>query len=77
MLSDRQTDCRLRVKLGKAHNEHIYPRCSSDCVLQNSFWGDEQEILELLMRFTRGDVRDRIVSPKIDHGPSFGATKSY
>jgi hypothetical protein len=23
------------------------------------------------MRFVRGDVRDHIVSPKIDHGPSY------
>jgi hypothetical protein len=27
------------------------------------------------MRFARGDVRDHIVSPKIDHGPSLGATE--
>src|SRR6476659_2240281 len=29
-------------------------------VLQKSFWGDERNFLEPLMRFTRGDVRDRI-----------------
>jgi len=39
-------------------------------VLQKSFWGDERNFLELLMRFTRGDVRDHIDSSKIDHGPS-------
>jgi hypothetical protein len=39
-------------------------------LLQKSFWGEEQKVLEPLMRFTRGDVRDHIVSPKIDHGPS-------
>ena len=37
-------------------------------LLQNSFWGDERKFLEPLMRFTRGDVRDHIVSSKIDHG---------
>jgi hypothetical protein len=36
-------------------------------VLQNSFWGDERNFLELLMRFTRGDVRDHIGSSKIDY----------
>ena len=37
-------------------------------VLQKSFWGDERNFLELLMRFTSGDVRDHIVSSKIDQG---------
>jgi uncharacterized protein YqjF (DUF2071 family) len=37
-------------------------------LLQKSFWGDERKFLEPLMRFTRGDVRDHIVSSKIDHG---------
>jgi hypothetical protein len=36
-------------------------------LLQKSFWGGEAKFLELLMRLTRGDVRDLIVSPKIDH----------
>src|SRR5712671_4478552 len=40
-------------------------------VLQKSFWGDERNFLEPLMRFTRGDVRDHIDSSKIDHGPSY------
>jgi hypothetical protein len=31
-----------------------------------SFWGDERNFLEPLMRFTSGDVRDHIVSSKID-----------
>jgi hypothetical protein len=39
-------------------------------LLQKSFWSEEQKFLEPLMRFTRGDVRDHIVSSKIDHGPS-------
>jgi hypothetical protein len=39
-------------------------------LLQKLFWGEEQKFPEALMRFTRGDVRDHIVSPKIDHGPS-------
>ena len=38
-------------------------------MLQKSFWGDERKFLEPLMRFARGDVRDHIVSSKIDHGP--------
>jgi hypothetical protein len=40
-------------------------------VLKKSFLADEQKFLEPLMRFVRGDVRDHIVSPKIDHGPSW------
>jgi len=38
-------------------------------LLQKSFWGRERKFLEPLMRFTRGDVRDHIVSSKIDHEP--------
>ena len=37
-------------------------------LLQKSFWGGERKFLEPLMRLTRGDVRDHIDSPKIDHG---------
>jgi hypothetical protein len=37
-------------------------------LLQKSFWGDARKFLEPLMRFTSGDVRDHIVSSKIDHG---------
>jgi hypothetical protein len=39
-------------------------------LLQKSFWGGERKFLEPLMHFTSGDVRDHIVSSKIDHGPS-------
>jgi hypothetical protein len=39
-------------------------------MLQKSFCGGEQKFLELLVRFTRGDVRDHIASSKIDHGSS-------
>ena len=70
MLSDRQTDCQIRVKLGKAHSEHILSAVRP-IVLKNSFGGDVRKILEPLVRFTRGDVRDRIASSKIDHGPSW------
>jgi hypothetical protein len=38
-------------------------------VLKNSFWGDVRIFLEQLMRLTRDDVRDHIISSKIDHGP--------
>jgi hypothetical protein len=34
-----------------------------------AIWGGERKLLEPLMRFTRGNVRDHIVSSKIDHGP--------
>jgi len=40
-------------------------------VLKNSFWGDERNFLELLIRIERGDVRDHIDLSKIDHGPSY------
>jgi hypothetical protein len=46
--------------------------CDVRCVpivLKKSFWGDERNFLELLMRFTRGEVRDHIDSSKIYHGP--------
>ena len=39
-------------------------------VLKNSFWGDERNFLELLIRIERGDVKDDIHLSKIDHGPS-------
>ena len=39
-------------------------------VLQKSFWSDERNYLEPLMRLTRGDVGDHIDSSKIDHGLS-------
>jgi hypothetical protein len=37
-------------------------------LLKKSFWGDARKFLEPLMRFTRGDERNHIVSFKIDHG---------
>ncbi|MEH2565178.1 hypothetical protein V1289_004805 [Bradyrhizobium sp. AZCC 2289] len=40
-------------------------------LLQKSFSGGERKFLEPLMRLTRGDVRDLIVSHKNDHGPSY------
>jgi hypothetical protein len=40
-------------------------------IVAKVFWGVERKFLEPLMRFTRGDVRDRIASSKIDHGPSW------
>jgi len=38
-------------------------------LLQKYFWGGERKFLEPLMRFPRGEVRDHIVSSKIDYGP--------
>src|SRR2546423_14590959 len=40
-------------------------------VLQNSFWGDDQNFSGPLMRFARGDMRDHIVSHKNDHRASY------
>ena len=37
-------------------------------LLQKSFWGDERKFLKPPRRFTRGGVRDHIVSSRIDHG---------
>ena len=37
-------------------------------LLQKSFWEGERKFLEPLMCFARGEVRDHIVSSKIDHG---------
>ena len=44
-------------------------------LLQKSFSSDERKFLGPLTRFTRGDVRDHIVSSKIDHGPRSGVEK--
>ena len=38
-------------------------------IVAKVFLGGERKFLEPLMRFTRGDVRDHIVSSKIDQGP--------
>ena len=35
-------------------------------VLQTVFLGDERNFLEVLMRFTSGDVRDHFVSSQVD-----------
>ncbi len=39
-------------------------------VLKKSFLTNDRKFLGPLMRFVRGDVRDHIVTPKIDHGSS-------
>jgi hypothetical protein len=44
-------------------------------LLQKSFWGDERNFPGPLMRFTRGDVSDHIVSSKIDHDLRSGVEK--
>jgi hypothetical protein len=63
---------RFQVMSALPHKADINAR---DCdvrfvpiLLQKSFWGDERNFLEPLMRFTSGDVRDHIVSSKIDQG---------
>jgi hypothetical protein len=40
-------------------------------VLKKFFLTHERHFLGLLMPFAGGDVRDHIVSPKNDHGPSY------
>jgi hypothetical protein len=40
-------------------------------VLKKSFLTNERKFLGPLMRLVCGDVRDHIVTPKIDHGPSW------
>jgi hypothetical protein len=39
-------------------------------VLKKPFLADERKFLGPPMRFVRGNVRDHIDSPKIDHGPA-------
>jgi hypothetical protein len=39
--------------------------------LKKSFWGGERNFLELLTRFVRSNVRDRVASQKNDYGPSY------
>ena len=51
----------------KGTDREISDVCLGSIVLKKSFWGDERNFLEPLMRFTRGDHID---SSKIDHGPS-------
>jgi hypothetical protein len=76
-------ECPSWVKTGNTRSEHMFSAVhpTTDIakilrhvrfvpiLLQKSFWGGERKFLEPLMRFTRGDVRDHIVSTKIDHGP--------
>jgi hypothetical protein len=45
--------------------------CLWQIVLKGSFLADERNFLGPLMRFEFDDVRDRIVSHKNDHGPSY------
>jgi len=52
-----------------SRNERLWNDRSWRILLKKSFWEGEQKFLEPLMRFARGDVRDHIVSSKIDHGP--------
>ena len=37
--------------------------------VEKSLLGGDRKFLKSLMRFTRGEVRDHIVSSKIDHAP--------
>ena len=65
---------RFEVRFGFQNGS--VPACSGSLLLtlillQKSFWGVERKFLEPLMRFTLDDVRDHIVSSKIDHRPSW------
>ena len=44
--------------------------CGDETQKRGSFLTNERKFLGPLMRFVRGDVRDHIVTPKIDHGSS-------
>jgi hypothetical protein len=46
-------------------------------LLQKSFWEDERNFLEPLMRFTSGDVRDHIVHPKSTRDLRSGVEKQH
>jgi hypothetical protein len=49
--------------------DEVVNGCFWQILLKKSFRGDERKSLEPLMRFTRGDMADHIVSSKIDHRP--------
>ena len=63
---------------GRVHRRPLYsgrdqfrfaPKCrDGPILLQKSFWGVEQKLLEPLTRFARGDVRDHIDGSKIYSG---------
>jgi hypothetical protein len=38
-------------------------------LLQKSFWGGDRKFLQPLIPFALGDVRDHVVSFRIDHRP--------
>ena len=59
---------KLSVRKVGTRSEAQVDDCNWQILLQKSFWGSERKFLEPLVRFTRGDVRDHIVSSKIDHG---------
>src|SRR5437764_8504115 len=60
-------------RLSHNRKSRRFPRRSAllSIVLQNSFWGDDQNFSGPLMRFARGDMRDHIVSHKNDYGASY------
>jgi hypothetical protein len=77
-MSDSQ--CSILIDRSNARTkERVYVVASNFCkwqillwqiLLKRSFFANEPKFLRPLMRFVRGDVRDQIVSPKIDYGPS-------
>jgi hypothetical protein len=67
---ERPLELRNRLLIRCAHNRaSIQYVCFVPILLQKSFWGGERKFLEPLMPFAHGDVRDHIVSFRIDHGP--------
>ena len=71
MARSRNAPFKGRIQKRKTNRlQIINPACTKvPILLQKSFWGDKQNFLEPLMRFASGDVRDHIVSSKIDQGP--------
>ena len=78
----------LRVALSRAY--HFIPTEQSGSpkkllatdhlwriVLKKSFLGDEGNVLGPLMLFALGDLRDHIVLPKNDHGPSYQRQRGF
>jgi hypothetical protein len=64
--SGRRTSALVRIPDSPRISRHFR---GVPILLQKYFWGDERKSLRPPMRFTRGDVRDHIVSSKINHGP--------
>jgi hypothetical protein len=77
-MSDSQ--CSILIDRSNARTkERVYVVASNfgkwQILLKRSFFADEPKFLRPLKRFVRGDVRDQIVSPKIEYDLHRGATE--